>query len=206
MRQRRKRASLRAIVPQRIVMWTVAVGMLSYPFLVYAWIDSHPRLLVALLGVLGGARLVAVGRLDTKHLLGLLGIATFCALAWWAGSRFQLVKLYPLFVSMVGGSYALWTLAYPPSAAERLVRLSNPTERFDDRKTTYTRRVTAMWAIFFIANGAVATYTAMHTSTGVWAMYNGLVSYLLIGALLGGEYLFRLWYRKRHYPASSAAA
>ena len=204
MRHRREYRSLRTIAPRRIVMGTTAVGMLGYPFLVYAWIESHPSLLVALLGVLTGARLIAVGKLSTRYLLGLLGIATFCALAWWVGSRFQLVKTYPVLVSMIGASYALWTLAHPPSAAERLARLSNPTEYFDERKITYTRRVTAMWAMFFIANGSVATYTAAWTSTGVWTMYNGLISYLLIGGLFGGEYLFRLWYRKRHYPTSPA--
>lgn len=183
---------------------TIALGMLAYPFLVYAYIESHPVLVVALLGVLGGARLAVAGKLDRTRLLGFLGLVAFCLVAWWAGTRFVVVKLYPLFVSMAGAAFGLWTMVHPPSAVERIVQISMPNERLDDRKITYMRRVTAVWVAFLIGNGSAAAYTAVFASTAVWAVYNGLVSYVLIGALFGAEYLFRVWYRKRHHPSLSA--
>ena len=191
---------MQTIAHQRIAKLMISSGLLGYPFLVYACIESHPELVVVLLGVLGGARLAVGGKLDSGRLLGLSGLAVFCAAAWWAGTRFELVKLYPLFVSMGGAAYGLWTMAHPPCAIERLARFSIPNERIDDRKRAYMRRVTAIWIVFFIGNGSVAAYTAVAASTAVWAAYNGLASYLLIGALLGGERLFRIWYRKRYYP------
>ena len=192
---------MQTIAHRRIARLTISLGMLGYPFLVYACIESHPKLTIALLGALGVARLAVGGKLDGGRLLGLLGLAAFCTTAWWVGTRFELVKLYPLLVSIGGAAYGSWTMAYPPSAVERIARLSMPNERLDDRKRAYMRRVTAVWVAFFIANGGIAAYTAVATSTAVWAVYNGLVSYLLIGGLLGGEYLFRAWYRNRHYPS-----
>ena len=185
-------------------MSRLAVGLatLSYPFLVYAYIESHPGMVVALLGVLGGLRLAVAGKLDRGSLLALLGLAAFCAVAWWVGTRFAVVKLYPVCVSMAAAAYGLWTLAHPPSAAERFAPLWAPNEQLDERAKAYMRRVTAVWIAFFIGNGSVAAYTTAWTSTGVWAIYNGFVSYVLMGLLFGGEHLFRIWRRRRH-PAST---
>lgn len=41
-------------------------------------------------------------------------------------------------------------------------------------------------------NGAIALATALWGSFEQWSLYNGLISYLLTGALLGGEYIVRL--------------
>jgi len=43
----------------------------------------------------------------------------------------------------------------------------------------------------FIANGCVALYTALWASPLAWTIYNGFVSYVLIGALLLGEIVVR---------------
>jgi uncharacterized membrane protein len=51
--------------------------------------------------------------------------------------------------------------------------------------------VTQLWCAFFIANGAVAIYTALFGSRDDWALYNGLIAYLLMGGLFGGEWLYR---------------
>ena len=38
---------------------------------------------------------------------------------------------------------------------------------------------------------AVALWTALHASDATWALYNGAIAYVLIGAMLGGEWLLR---------------
>ncbi len=62
----------------------------------------------------------------------------------------------------------------------------------------YTRRVTQVWCIFFFINGAIALGTALWASAAVWSLYNGVIAYLLMGGLLGGEYLVRLRFKQRH--------
>ena len=179
----------------------VSAAFLAYPLLVYLLLDrASPALLIGVLGALLAGRLMTMRVLRSRHrLLGLAGIGAFCGVAY-AGSQGDALKLYPALISAACAAYGAWTLAHPPSAAERFARTANPDEHFDQRKIVYTRRVTWMWVCFLIVNSVIAATSAFAASTGFWALYNGLISYLLMGALFGGEYLFRGWYRRRHYP------
>lgn len=176
-------------------------AFLAYPLVVYLLLGRVSQVL--LIGVLGGllaVRLMSMRVIQLRHRrLGLAAIGAFCIAAYF-GSQGEAVKLYPALISVACAAYGAWTLAHPPSAAERFARIANPDEHFDQRKIVYTRRVTWMWVCFLSANAIVAAFSAFATSTGFWALYNGLISYLLMGALFGGEYLFRHWYRRRHYP------
>jgi uncharacterized membrane protein len=42
-------------------------------------------------------------------------------------------------------------------------------------------------------NGSMALITALWSSFEVWSLYNGLIAYVLMGLLFGGEY----WVRQR---------
>lgn len=182
-----------------------ALALLAYPLLVYVLLDRvSPALMIVGLGILGAARIATGGFIHWKHrtlLLVVLGL--FCTVAF-LDARWEWVKLYPVLVNVAGAAWFAWTLIRPPSAAERLARFANPREKFDWRKSSYTKRVTQVWVVFFLFNSAAAMYTALAASTGVWAIYNGMISYLLIGLLLGGEYLFRLRYRRRHFAGMEA--
>ena len=47
------------------------------------------------------------------------------------------------------------------------------------------------WCIFFIVNGSIATFTVFVGSDKIWSLYNGLISYILIGLFFMVEYLVR---------------
>jgi uncharacterized membrane protein len=53
--------------------------------------------------------------------------------------------------------------------------------------------------VFFVANGAVALLTAFFAPEAVWSLYTGVVSYVLMGAMFGGEYLLRMRFRRLHH-------
>jgi len=57
--------------------------------------------------------------------------------------------------------------------------------------TAYCRKLTLLWAAFFAANIAGCVWLAIWGDAATWVLYNGLIVYLLIGALLLGEYLWR---------------
>lgn len=78
---------------------------------------------------------------------------------------------------------------------ERFARLHEPD--LPESGVRYTRKVTFVWCAFFILNGAAALWTALQASLELWALYNGLIAYVLMGALLGGEFLVRGFVRKR---------
>jgi uncharacterized membrane protein len=72
---------------------------------------------------------------------------------------------------------------------ERFARLSEP--ELSPAGVRYTRHVTQVWCAFFVVNGAIAAYTAAFASREAWALYNGLIAYVLMGVLFGGERLVR---------------
>jgi uncharacterized membrane protein len=49
-----------------------------------------------------------------------------------------------------------------------------------------------------VVNGALAAYTAVFASREAWALYNGVIAYLLMGGLFAGERLLR----RRVLPAA----
>ena len=188
---------------RRFLPAVAAIGFLFYPAFVYFYIERWPIvLLVALLAMLGATRLATMQKLGMgARTAGMATLLVFCGMAWAASSP-AIVKMYPVLICAAGVGYGVWTLAHPPSAIERLVMVTNPRESLDNRKRAYMRRLTQIWLGFFCLNGAAAAYTAFGASTATWAVYNGIVSYALMGLLFAGEYAVRTVFRRRH-PAAT---
>lgn len=55
----------------------------------------------------------------------------------------------------------------------------------------HTRRVTQIWCAFFVFNGATAAILAGLQYYDWWAAYTGIVSYVLMGILFAGEWIYR---------------
>lgn len=99
------------------------------------------------------------------------------------------LKLYPVVMSATLLSVFAISLWHPPSVIERLARLQDP--NLPEQAIPYTRKVTMVWCFFFLVNGAIALFTALYASDKIWALYNGLISYGLMGMLFAGEWLVR---------------
>ena len=106
------------------------------------------------------------------------------------------LKLYPVAVNAVLLGVFSSSLLKPPSVIERMARLKIP--ELSARQVSYTRSVTKVWCAFFLLNGLTALATALWTSAEVWALYNGVISYILVGCLFAVERLAR--------PAAMGAA
>ncbi|MEQ9746152.1 hypothetical protein ACIPUP_09935 [Pectobacterium actinidiae] len=78
---------------------------------------------------------------------------------------------------------------------ERLARLQEPD--LPAQAISYTRRVTKVWCWFFIVNGSIAVLTCLVGNLHWWTLWNGVISYVLMGMLMGGEWLIRQRLRKR---------
>lgn len=122
------------------------------------------------------------------------GAAVLALAAWWQGDALA-VKLYPVLVNAVLLVVFLVSLRHPPTVVERLARLTEPD--LPAAGVRYTRKVTVVWCAFFVANGAAAAYTAAFSSDATWALYNGLIAYVLMGCLMGSEWLVRQWVKRR---------
>jgi uncharacterized membrane protein len=87
--------------------------------------------------------------------------------------------------------YTLWR---GPPMIERFARIVEP--NLPESGVRYTRVVTWVWVAFFLINGLVATYTALYSDWSTWTLYNGLIAYLGMGLLFGGELLVRPFFRR----------
>lgn len=105
------------------------------------------------------------------------------------------MRLYPVLMTGAMLFAFAWSLARPPSMIERFARMAEP--NLPESGVRYTRTVTWVWCVFLVLNGAVALWTALFASLETWAIYNGVISYILMGALLGGEFLVRGFVRAR---------
>jgi uncharacterized membrane protein len=118
------------------------------------------------------------------------------AFAIWRNELWAL-KLYPVLISGTLLAVFAYSLLVPPSIIERLARRQDP--NFPPTAVAYTRRVTQVWCLFFTINGAIALCTALWAPDVAWALYTGVIAYLLMGLLFGGEWLFRQRLKRLHH-------
>lgn len=175
-------------IPWQALLWIV------YPLaILFGLRVTEPRYVAAvLIGVLilrrwrnAAAFLSGMRIVDRLILAGLAALAATVILT----NSELLLRLYPAAVNV--GMLALFGLSLirPPSMVERFARLAEPD--LPEAGIVYTRRVTAVWCVFFVGNGVVAAYTALFASRETWAWYNGFLAYLLMGVLFAGEWVFR---------------
>jgi len=145
------------------------------------------RLAVSRMGASSPAAPAALG--GREQLLICCGAVTLALLSIWSGSS-NAMLYYPVLVNAVLLAAFAGSLFFPPTIVERIARLRD--NDLPRQAIPYLRRVTAAWCVFFVANGAIALYTATATSFDAWALYNGLIAYILIGAMFAGEFLIRM--------------
>ena len=101
-------------------------------------------------------------------------------------------RLYP--VLMVAVALAVFTVSlWRTPLVEVFARRMG--ETLDARGVVYCRRVTVVWTVFLSIH-LVVTFLTVFASHETWALYNGVLAYLMMGALFVGEWLFRRRYRR----------
>ncbi len=171
---------------------------LIYPGLIYFGLKRYSPKFVAL--ALGGvllARLVlgrdCAGRRRLSLLLlpplGLCGISALL-------NNQEFILYLPVLTSLALFFAFGFTLFRPPSAVESFARVSVPNLTADE--AAHCRRTTKVWAAFFLINGFMAFWTARWGSLKAWALYNGLLTYIAMGALFSAEFIYRHWRFRRY--------
>jgi uncharacterized membrane protein len=172
---------------QRLGGIVLVLVTVAYPFLVYTSLGNlEPRWFAAILVLMGFIRLAAKPSPDAW---GLVGVALLLAAITYFSNAWLPLKLYPVCVNLFFALLFSASLFYPPSAVEHIARMREP--ELPVEGVAYTRTVTKVWLAFFIVNGSIALATALWTSDAIWALYNGLIAYCLIGFLGSTEWLVR---------------
>lgn len=174
------------------------VILIFYPFAIYFGLQfGGIRLIAPIIIVLFIIRFYLL-RVKTKLLLWVLRLGTMfgimlATLSWLLRVN-HLLLYYPVVVSLLLLIVFGYSLYNPPSIVEQLARLTEPD--LPIQAVHYTKRVTQVWCIFFILNAIIATITCIIDNLAYWTLYNGLISYIVIGLLMAGEWLVRKKVRK----------
>lgn len=148
-----------------------------------------------------------------------LELVVFAGLTFWRGIQFKkliwrLTTLLLVAVLLTGAYFAntyfiwllpsfayLWltalfghTLWAPPSLCERLVRLQFP--EFKPGIAEYLREVTWAWTLFFAVNVPICAALPALAGQQAWAIYTGVLVYMLMGLLGIAEW----FYRHKRFP------
>ena len=187
-----------AISPSKVFF---AAIFIAYPVMIYfGLMFFDARSVAVLLILLVGARLVFVRRSAGRRafrpqLIFALAAASAIGFLVIVSDSPVFLKFYPVCISALMLVLFSVSLIHPPTVIERFARLQTP--NLPPAAIRYTRKVTIVWCGFFILNGGAALYTALYSSMETWTLYNGAISYVLMGVLFAGEYLVRRRFQSR---------
>lgn len=188
----------------KVILQAVAVlAVVSYPGAVYFGLIHYsarkvaPLLLLAFL--LGTALRVGAVHKDRKLILRSVGTFAGVAVLLVSATIFDqpgFVLALPVLINAVLFLGFAGSLGEDISLIERFALLWQ--DDLSEEELRYCRRLTVIWSGFFVFNGGIALVLSVWGPFSWWALYNGLIAYLMIGLLSGGEYVYRK-YRFRRY-------
>jgi uncharacterized membrane protein len=178
---------------QKVLAVANAILIAGYPAAVYFGLlhlsaRSVGLLLLGLLlpGLVYRLRSAPAGQLWALAKLPLAVLALVVLAALFDDRRFVLAL--PVLINLLLLAGFLSSLRSTPMI-ERFARLQKA--ELTDAQVRYCRRVTHVWCAFFACNAALSLLLACFASLATWALYTGLIAYVLIGALGASEYVVR---------------
>jgi len=188
---------------KRLFKALLTAASFLYPVFIilnFLWLHLSARFLVLGLAVLGALYFMA----HSEHALR----RGFRCLQFWImvssiavlvgitvlTSHPRLLNFYPVFINLFLFISFGYTWIKGPPMIYRLAVIrdkSIPDSPEHESIMRYCRIMTHIWCGFFLQNALFSAATALYGNQMVWSVYNGGVSYVLIGALLGGEFLYR---------------
>ncbi len=183
--------------PRNLNPWLVAafIGGMIYAPLVYFGMALLPPIVLVLTGLaLMGVRLLGMRRnVDIKIWQSAFLVAAFFLIGMLFLNARLAVQAYPVMVSLSVATIFGLSLRFPPTIVERIARITEP--NLPPEGIIYTRRVTAVWVVFLVINAIISAISAIWGSLAQWTLWNGLLSYLLMGTLFIGEMIVRRFVR-----------
>ncbi len=176
----------------------LGIVLLAYPFAIYYGLNQWGIGVVAgVLALLFGLRLIASRRTRLRELKYMLRLASAAGLALvllaYLFKNTRWFTYYPVIINLLFFGLFFTSLWQKETIIERFARLQDPD--LPDYARRYTRNVTKIWCVFFIVNGTISLATSF-MSLDIWTLYNGFISYVLMGLLFSLEFITR-WYVKR---------
>lgn len=110
-------------------------------------------------------------------------------------THWVVVKYYPVVVNFLIFLMFFTSLFQKETVIQKIARAMEPDIK--PKVLEYTRKLTYVWAVFTFLNWLVSVATVF-MSEAVWALYNGFISYLLIGMFFAVEYIVRIRFKRKY--------
>ena len=189
------------ISTKQLLSSVLVVLSILYPFIVFFGLKYvEPTLIALILVVLLVVRALMIRKASSSfnQAYWFVGVAILILIVTTVSGKDIGLKLYPVLVNTVLMIVFALSLFKGQTVIERIARIADPD--LPEEGVKYTRNVTKVWSAFFLINGAISTYTVF-LEEKYWTLYNGLIAYLLIGALMIVELLCRKIVMSRHRQA-----
>ncbi len=179
-----------------LIKVVVVILLLLYPIFIYLGIKYFSlSQLILFLAVLFAVRVVLIrkssktARFQVVFAVMIGGI--LIGLTWMFDSV-EYLKWYPVGLNIVFFIVFIASLISPPSVIEQIARIHH--KDLPSGGIAYTRKVTIIWAVFFVINALISSWTVLYGTMETWTLYNGLISYALMGTILALEVLLRKYF------------
>lgn len=110
-------------------------------------------------------------------------------------TQIKLVKFYPVLANFTVFLVFFISLFTKETVIQKIARKFEG--ELDEFTRNYTRNLTYVWCVFTFLNFVISTVTVFLPEQ-VWALYNGCISYIVIGSLFVVEYMVRIVLRKKY--------
>lgn len=102
---------------------------------------------------------------------------------------------YPILINLAFFAFFATSLN-SEAIITKFAKMQNPL--LDNESIIYTRNLTKIWCGIFMFNASVSGILACFDDKFYWSIFSGFLSYLLLGFMFGGEFLYRnLIFKKR---------
>lgn len=105
------------------------------------------------------------------------------------------LKIYPILMNFLFFAVFFVSLFSKETVIQRIAREMDG--KLEEPVLSYTKNLTYIWVIFLFVNFSVSVAT-MFLSDNFWLLYNGFISYFLVGMMFIVEYPVRKSFKKRH--------
>lgn len=160
------------------------IFIISYPFVVFYTLQQN--IAIRFIGLILLMAVVFSFIRNRNKFIFTLGLI-LCFLAIFYNQEIFL-KLYPVMMNAAVCCIFSLSLAKTPLITQFAQKMNK--QPLDQHTLTYTRNATCAWAIFMFFNTVISLITVF-LSNEIWVLYNGFISYILIGIMMLGEYIVR---------------
>lgn len=105
------------------------------------------------------------------------------------------LKIYPILMNFLFFAVFFVSLFSKETVIQHIARKMDG--KLEEPVLSYTKNLTYIWVIFLFVNFSVSVAT-MFLSDNFWLLYNGFISYFLVGMMFIVEYPVRKSFKKRH--------